>query len=276
MRILFFCLIITCLEAGEFRVIDGRDFPKIGMFSAANQILGQISIYETGEIDGLRVDFGTFGNYYDPAHGLNWWNYYFEPICLGSGSSLTYPAKSDYFQAFKRRRRLTRFQASELVKKHIHVREPILQEVDQFALNAFAHFYMIGVNYRGTDKKREAPRVSYETVFQTIVEHLPETGLWKIFVATDEHPFLEALQERFPGRVIACDAHRSENEIGVHFSPVDPYRIGKEALLDVLLLSRCHLLIRTSSNLSLWSTYFNPELPTILLNERYKTAVEPE
>lgn len=76
---------------------------------------------------------------------------------------------------------------------------------------------------------------------------------------------------------IAIKAQRSSNgEPGVHFINKNNYSLGEEALIDACLLSKCDLLIRTSSNLSLWSTYFNPSLPTILLNHRYANTLEPE
>lgn len=87
---------------------------------------------------------------------------------------------------------------------------------------------------------------------------------------------MQAIIERFPGKVIATDAERTEGEEGVHFSSQRPFTCGEEALMDALLLSRCNVLIRTSSNLSLWSTYFNPRLPEILLNQRFMETVYPE
>ena len=41
---------------------------------------------------------------------------------------------------------------------------------------------------------------------------------------------------------------------------------GLDAVVDCLLLSRTHAMIRTASNLSLCSTLFNPQLPDTLLN----------
>ncbi len=72
------------------------------------------------------------------------------------------------------------------------------------------------------------------------------------------------------------EAHRSSGTAGVHLSNRNQYKIGEESILDALLLSKCDLLVRTSSNLSLWSTYFNPDLPVILLNERRTHSLEPE
>lgn len=276
----FIYLLAICqasLWSGEFRLVDLKEFNRMGMFATAIQVLGQISIYETQDpvkIEGLLIDFATNGLYYDPEHGPNWWSYYFDPIRLGKwdGGSFSSMRKKDYFQAFKKRRQLTRAQASKLVKKHIHVKKHILEKMEQFVVRHFDNVYVIGVHYRGTDKSRkEAPRVSYEKVFQSIADHLPQNRPWRIFVATDEQQFLEEILKAFPERVIACDAHRSTTTTGIHFSCKNSYAVGEEALIDALLLSRCDLLIRTSSNLSLWSTYLNPELPTILLNHNYKS-----
>ena len=281
---ILFLLFFPSLCAGEFRWMDGSCFcKKVGMFAVANEILGQLSIYESKdpvEIEGFLVDFGTYGLYYEPTHGPNWWSYYFEPLCLGNidRTHAAPLAKELYFEGFKKRQQLKRTQAAQIVKKYIHVKESVLRKVESFVSRYFNGIFTIGVHYRGTDKGVEASPVSYEKVFQSILARIPPQGSWQIFVATDEIPFLKAIQLQFPGRVVACDAIRSEGKLGVHFLSEEGYRKGEEALIDALLLSRCQLLIRTSSNLSLWSTYFNPDLPTVLLNLRFRSRqnAEPE
>ncbi len=85
------------------------------------------------------------------------------------------------------------------------------------------------------------------------------------------------MQQEFPSRIVSRDVHRTTGAEGVHFSEqIGGYQLGEEALIDSLLLSKCNLLIRTSSNLSLWSTYFQPDIPVILLSERYQKCAEPE
>lgn len=84
------------------------------------------------------------------------------------------------------------------------------------------------------------------------------------------------MQQEFPSRIVSRDVHRSTGEEGIHFSEHNGYQLGEEALIDSLLLSKCDLLIRTSSNLSLWSTYFQPDIPVFLLSERYQKCAEPE
>lgn len=280
--ICLFTSIFYCICGNELRVITTEHSPKVGMFAAANQVLGQLHLFETGQlpnVSGLTIDFEKYGLYYDPSYGPNWWNYYFEPICLGQVENVqkVYPTKEQYSEAWIQRRGLSRERAAEIVRKYIHIKSHIRQKIDAFIDCFFLDHYVIGIHYRGTDKSKEAPRVAYETVFEEIEKYTPRNGSYLLFIATDERGFLDQAREKFPDRVFAIEAHRSDsNGLGVHFVNKNNYVLGEEALMDACLLSKCDLLIRTSSNLSLWSTYFNPDLPVVLLCQRYMETLEPE
>jgi len=265
---------------GDYCVISTEHFPTIGLFASANLVLGQISLYENGRLpncQGLMVDFNQYGLYYESNHGPNWWNYFFEPICLGETTSCPFfMSWEEGCDAFRAKSALPRQEALALVKKHIRIQPHIRKKVESFIQEHFLGAYIIGIHYRGTDKCSEAPRVDYNTVIAAARNQIPQEKSYQIFVATDEKLFLEAMQQAFPFRIIARDAHRSMGEAGVHFSGYDGYQLGEEALTDCLLLSKCDLLIRTSSNLSLWSTYFQPDIPVILLSERYQKFAEQE
>jgi hypothetical protein len=156
-----------------------------------------------------------------------------------------------------------------LIQKYIKIRAPIQKEIDDFVATQFGDAFVLGVQYRGTDKVSEAPRVSYERVMEEIKNQIKGKKNFKIFVATDETALLAEVKKTYPNKVLSQDATRSSDGKPVHFSGHDGFKIGKEALIDCLLLSKTHFLIRTSSNLSLWATYFNPELSQIELSQRY-------
>jgi hypothetical protein len=278
-----FLLAFCCpLVAGELLVINTEFFRNMGMFAAANQVLGHLCLYEKGNystFSGISVDFGEIGLYYDPDYGPNWWNYYFEPICLGalSPSEARCASRAEAVAALAARRQTPRSEVAAIVEKFVHVKPFIMEKVDDFVDRYFRGLYILGVHYRGADKV-ESPRLPYTHVIQQIEKNLPLDRPYKIFIATDEALFLEAAQEKFRDQIIHIEAHRSRDREGVHQSPSNPhYMVGEEALIDALLLSKCNLLIRTSSNLSLWSTYFNPHLPVVLLNRRFDLpTIEPE
>ncbi len=73
----------------------------------------------------------------------------------------------------------------------------------------------------------------------------------------------------YADRVITYSTQRSDDQTALHLKFSNNYLHGEEAIIDCLLLSRGSVLIRTSSNLSLWSSYFNPSIPVIELSQRY-------
>ena len=206
---------------------------------------------------------------------------YFEP--LGIGNDQQHPLKHfadtncalDHFT----QKHLTRLQVFDLIEKYIKIKSAIQDKLTDFAGYKFQNHFIIGIHFRGTDKYKEAPQVSYETVWQAILTHIESRHLkkFKIFVATDEQNFLTYITEKFPKKIIFQDISRSKNEIGLHFqSQTSPFQMGEEALLDCLLLSKSHVLIRTDSRLSLWAAYFNPHVPVISLNTNYYLGKSPD
>jgi hypothetical protein len=250
--------------------------PYQGFFSVFLTVINYLDLYDRGDIDGLLVDFKNHGLFYDPAYGLNSWNYYFDPINLGAPGN----ADIDYSAAMETGRisylaeiGLSKARITELVNKYIHVKPEILKEVNDFVSQKFNDHYVIGIHYRGTDKSGEAARISYENVSSAVNDFVNENQIkdYLVFVATDEEPFLTYMQNTFEGKVVSKDCLRSCSHNPVHyFNPknVSPHNTGKEALIDCLLLSKCKHLIRTSSCLSLVSTYFNPDLSDVELNKR--------
>lgn len=272
--------------------------PPAGMFSTFINIIGMLQLYEFGCYAGIKVDFGTQGLYYDTQYGENWWSYYCDPIEVGTGfnqfpriscgfdypldrsfiiqngldeSGNGYPSSYPIYAITLPEFFLSREKVSELICKYIKIKKQITDKVESFLLKNFKRKYVIGIHYRGTDKISEAPRVLYETVFTTINEIIKNYHQknYKLFVATDEQDFLDWIKEKFPNRVIYQNALRSLTGDPLHIPPQSPYQQGEEALIDSILLSNCNYLIRTSSNLSLWSSFINPTLPVTELNKRY-------
>ncbi len=249
-----------------------------GMFSMFHFVLYFLQEYERNTIDGFRVDFAKTGLYYEEGCGPNWWEYYFEPIHLGNCDLATIIEEDTYVDPNTIEFCNTLERNHDLVEKYIKVKCHVLQKVDEFQKNRFEDKYVIGVHYRGTDKLfHEAPRVAYENALESIhkvIDLIPEGRDYRIFVATDELPFLQFLQYRFLKKVIYCKLKRSTDGTPLHLNQDrNPYQAGEEALIDALLLSRADFLIRTSSNLSLCSRYFNPKLPVIELSQRREETI---
>jgi hypothetical protein len=161
--------------------------------------------------------------------------------------------------------------ASRLVSKYLHLREHIRDYVESFIHERFHGRNVIGLHYRGTDKSKEAQRVTWERCVRTIHNYLdanPEVNA--LFVSSDEAAFVERMGTDFRRVEVIChpDSQRTQDGEAVHTRPGrgNNYEKAREALVNCLLLSRCRALIRTASFLSAWSSIFNPRLPIVLLN----------
>ena len=247
--------------------------PSAGMFSAFLSVLGCLHFYDLGQWTGVRVDFEDKGLYYDAGKGRNWWEYYFAPIRLErkKGGALRTAVQRQlhrfHSEAFKR---MTAERGHALIQKYIKVRPEIQNKISAFVGHHFRKEPVLGVHFRGTDKKSEAKRVSFKAVFAAIREAAASLGWkeYKIFVATDEEPFIEAISAEFKGKVLYTHAKRSKDGLPVHFGRENQFETGEQALVDCLLLSQTDFLVRTISNLSYCVRFFNPSLQTMTVEAR--------
>lgn len=282
---LFFSLNLFASDKQEVLILPSMSYEG-GLFHNFMNVLGFLEYCEQNNVKNFRVDFGKKGHYYDKQIGSNWWEYYFEPIVQESWlikltkwlkyRSLNVSDNLMSFFVYNTEYYLTRQRAHVLIQKYVRLKPDIQEEVDRFAEEHFHGSYTIAVHYRGTDKGLEAPEVPYYKVCDAIHSVIEEKELdnYKIFVATDAQPFLEYIERKFPGRILSTNAMRSSDENPLHYNRTSDiphyfYQQGRETVIDCVLLSRCNFLIKTSSNLNLCSTFFNPALPVVSLNDRH-------
>ena len=259
----------------EFLVFDcahGED--ASGLFSEVAAVIGCAVEVEAHPrlYAGMRVDFQRHGLYYDASAGPNWWEYYFEPLTIGNPErAVLRPAFDWEHDGFAGLVELAmpRAAAAAVVKRHARVKAGIMARVDQFWTAHAGGADVVGVHYRGTDKWEGAPVVPYDAVAQAVLDALgtASTDPWKLFLATDEDACLDFMRQRFPSRVIALDIQRSGDGQPLHKAPGNGYRKGEAAMIDCLLLARCSHLVPTDSDLGLFSTFFNPDLPVTMLSK---------
>lgn len=163
--------------------------------------------------------------------------------------------------------------ADKLIKKYLIVNTTILREVDNFQSEHFQNKNILGVHYRGTDKKSEAEQISCQTVLKNIHLYLlkyPDTNC--IFLSSDDDNFINYIKNCNLNCPVIYnnDSFRSSNDLPVHTAKNNLYEINKDAIVNCILLSKCNALMKTASILSDWSKLFNPDIPIILLNKPYE------
>lgn len=109
----------------------------------------------------------------------------------------------------------------------------------------------VGINYRGTDKYTETPRIPYENVLRSYQLH----GQGRpAFLVTDEKAAAEWFQEKIPG--IVMHPHlRINGKEGLHVVHGGRDH-ANEAMLDLWCLSRCSTLLLGRGNYSDWAAIF--------------------
>ncbi|WP_143057675.1 O-fucosyltransferase family protein [Cyclobacterium xiamenense] len=132
----------------------------------------------------------------------------------------------------------------------------------------FKPFRVLGLHARRTDHYLEVPSVDEEVFLLKIKKKIQEFD--RLFVATDDAVFLEALKRLYPEKVLAHDFYRSNDKQAVHDhrSGKTGLLLGEQALLDCLSLSFCQELILSPSNLSYAALVFQPDLPYSLVESR--------
>lgn len=214
-----------------------------------------------------------------PNH--DWFHDYFEDVNTVASSAVLRnprrlrPLRITHIQetdAAKFASTMTIADAHRLFTTYFRVKANIQSYVDDFVSREFAADGVIGLHFRGTDKKSEAEPVEWPRCFRSVLklaEDRPE--LKRVFISSDDAKFIEWFAKQAAGTLLVIahsDKERSWDGQPIHYNPAgNKYQKGFEALVNCLLLSRCTALIRTASFLSGWSSIFNPSLPITLLNE---------
>jgi hypothetical protein len=137
----------------------------------------------------------------------------------------------------------------------------------------------LGVHFRGTDKPgREGTHVKPELVIDAVLDCLErrdhEFSFRSVFLTTDEQPFVDMLKERLDawGGVRFCaldDPTRVDDgePRSIHMRKSIPScDCLTYAAVNMLILSRCALVLKSPSALSCFAKIMRPTLPLRLVN----------
>lgn len=249
-----------------------KNIEDIGFGAIFFSLLKVLDDFDTGKFKGIQVVFDN-GCYVDTNVGSNWWDYFFEPINLKSrGKGDFILDQQATMQAVRQGYRIPTKRVDELIKKYITFRPEISFDIDNFIMDNFQGYYVIGIHHRGTDKKTEAKLVSFNQTLEVLNQQIKglsssDFQRLRLFVATDEAAFVRELEDKYPGKVVYNKFVRSTDGMPLHYSQNlynSNYQKGKEAILDCFLLSKCDLLIfPAASSFSFLASKLNPKQKTI-------------
>ena len=232
--------------------------------------------------------------FYEPAKGPCVWDYYFEPISPVSHDLLIQWQKegrvtpdqvhvNTYGEAIAGHQwdedRLATFWAWEepkdkiawmankralgrkFLKAHLNINADIQEIANDFADQHFHAPHLIGVHIRGTDFQYAEP-ISIERYFEAIDQWVREGQYtdFQVFVATDQQQFIQQFEDRYPNRIVCSEALRSFNHIAPFKKEgVSAYQKGADVLIDILLLSKCHYILKGAAAVGEFALWLTPE-----------------
>jgi len=240
-----------------------------GLFSLVASVLCHLDIADKyGWIP--VVDFLNFKCVYNednPVNGsLNAWENYFEPVSqyrlddvYDSANVIFsdngYPYGYDYSIT-------TETSLHAIYKKYINVKPLHRDAVDEFCDAQFHGFNVLGVHFRGQEMQTAAGHPFPPTKHQMCIRInrlINDYGFNKVFVVSEDDGYVDFLSNRFGGVVVANNHYRTEGKNAYEEYPREQhmYQLGREVLVDALLLSRCGGLLACGSNVSTFSRFVN-------------------
>jgi hypothetical protein len=123
----------------------------------------------------------------------------------------------------------------------------------------------LGIHYRGTDKNIDnfqANPMTQENFFMIIDDFLHKNKEIKdIYSCSDEESFIDNIRKRYPSHnIIQYNQTRAYFRIGKDIEKANQEKMTIAAIIDMLALSKCQTVIKTSSALSAFSKIINPNL----------------
>ena len=140
-------------------------------------------------------------------------------------------------------------------KKNIYI------EVNKFK-KKFKKNKVLGLHLRGTTYKN-APKHPYPLPIKLAIKYVNEFMIKykydKIFLITEEKKYLEIFENYFGNKLIFFDSYRSlkNDAFEVYPRKFHRYKLGKEILIETILLSKCDGIIFNTTNVSSAAIFFS-------------------
>lgn len=251
-----------------------------GFFAVANDTARQISQCINNKEEWF-VKWGDETLYKDFEYGENVWEYYFKQIYT---QREPYYIVQDYTDLI-----LLKDNSFRSTMNYIYKNYFILNDITQEKLSPsnklFEEKKILGVHIRRTDKflmgmygttLQQTP-VNLEIFKEEINKVVDDYDY--VYLATDCIDAVSYIKKYYGKKIIYnINAIRgnSTNSIHNNFKDISGYTKGLNVLTDVILLSKCKHLIRSSSNVSITSLYLNLNLTYLNVNEKYLNDCEKE
>lgn len=247
-----------------------RRSPGAGIFSNVLYVLNHLNLAKKNNFIPI-VDMKNYITIYNEKNSINnnynAWEYYFNNF---SNHSLDEVYKSKnvllsdnvFYKEFTRW--LTKdYYLIDLLKKEITIKNNLYKICNVIKKKYFVNKIILGIHFRGTTYKYSPDHPFAATKVQIkkkIDEILKKNKIDLIFLSTEEKRYAKFLKKKYKNLVFYFSSSYRSNindAFDVYPRKRHRYKLGKEILLETLLLSSCDHFIYTESNVSEFAISWN-------------------
>ena len=243
--------------------------PGTGLFSNVTFVLNHLAICKKFDFIPV-IDMENFNTIYNEKKKvkdtMNSWNYYFEPLNQYTLDEV-YNSKnvlisSDKFYNFFEYNMDTNKELTEILQNNIKIKRDINQLFLRLS-KKFDNKKVLGIHFRGTSYKRAQGHplpATKKQMLEITKKFLSKNMVDIIFLVTEEKDYLNFFKEKFPNKLFYLkSAFRSNKNDAFKVYPrkFHRYKLGRETMIETLLLSKCDHFIYLMSNVSAAAISFN-------------------
>ena len=245
-----------------------RRSPGAGLFSNVIYVINHLMIAKKNDFEPF-VDMQNFKTIYNEKYKfnktLNAWEYYFEQVSKNSIRDVYKSHKviitdNKFYKKFKHT--ITKNNLNKIAKKYLKIKKIFILEANNFVKKNFKN-KTLGIHYRGTSYKTSANHPFPPTKKQIIDRSkylINKYKYNKIFLCTEEEEIFLALNKEFGDKIcFISESYRSNKDDAFKKYPRKKHRfkLGKEILVESIILSKCQGFLYQNSNVSEFVKYLD-------------------
>ncbi len=239
-----------------------RRSPGAGLFSNFIYVLNHLNIASSCKFYPV-IDMENYTTIYNERQSINKnfnsWNYFFDlkkKIDLKKvyNNEVFFLSSNKFYKKFSHE--ISNNFYRKLFNKYFKIKKSHLEFVKYFSNKYFKREKILAIHYRGTSYKTSASHPFPPTIKQSkilIKNIIKKYKFTKIFLCTEDLSYLNSIKKEFKDITIYLkDSYRSKKDDAFKNYPrkLHRYKLGKEILIESLLISKCDGFLYCNTNVS--------------------------
>ena len=249
-----------------------------GLFSLVSSVVCHLHLSERYGLVPC-VDFSRVpSEYRDPKlneagnlNRANPWEYYFKPVVeipvaaeRDTRFSMTLASSTGFPDGYPRKMLISHVQElRDIAVRYIQPSDELASELEEVKAHVLAGHKVLGVHFRGQEQKTMPYHPLSPTLaqmFAAINESIAKHHFTRIFVASEDQDYVDAILNRYPDLALTLPHFRTRSPVNayrINPRPMHKYLLGKEILFDAFILASCDGLVSSTSNVTEFARAYN-------------------